>query len=170
MSTFGYEIEAHISDKELLARYLIDFSDSKIHKFGVDGAGISAIEIRSEVFSNLGNLEISLARSLNKIRGYSPDFKSFCIHKLKSQIGFLTHSVHLSLGSDNEINIHKLYLCFFILYPAWLLCKSPMAFARYMLRKIMYPEMYRSYPERLETRFLSSEFPLSSLWVIKFIS
>lgn len=167
--TFGYEIEFHIRDLDCLAKYLKDYSPSLKSKFGVDGAGISTGEIRSEVFNSLNELEIDLVSSMYKMREYKPSYKSFIVRYLKGQLSFLTNSVHISLGKEVEIDYVRLLLCFHVIYPIWLLYKKPGAFLRFMARKIMYPEILKIHPERVELRFLSSELPLTSLWVIRFI-
>lgn len=160
---YGYEIEAHIHDKELLAKYLQEFGSSTRTKFGCDGAGISAIEIRSQPESTIGLLLLDLLGSMSYIREYKPDYRSFiCIKKNRKRF-YITHSVHLSLDSEYKMNFWKLRWFFYVIYPLWLLKKNRSSFARFLLRKIIYPEIFRLHKERLELRFLSSEYPVSSI-------
>jgi hypothetical protein len=70
---------------------------------------------------------------------------------------------------DEDFDWGKIFRIFYVEYPLWLLFKNPASFVRYMLRKIKYPEIAREHPNRMEFRFLSSEFPLQSLqFVSKF--
>jgi hypothetical protein len=166
MNHFGFEIEAHISNKELLSKYLIDYSDSLNYVFGVDGAGISTIEVRSPVFNSIEEMETFLVQSMYKLKKYKPNYNSIIIKRIGNKFYVLTNSIHISLDIDENINWKNVSDIFYKKYLVWLFRKNFASFIRYNLRRLVYPKMVRLHEERIEFRFFSSEYPLSS---IKFI-